>query len=386
MLAQIGNDPTSTNAIVSVTETQAKQRLAVIKRIIESSEAWALMYPDVRVGDLWTDTAIRTSAADPRTITPTCLAVGLDSNVTIGQRISGLMVCDDIHSLANSATLIQRQKVIEIVRSTLFSRLKKEARIAFIGTPWADGDAYQFLESIGYHTIRTPALDANGASYWPEQFSLADLEEKKKRVGLGYWLAQFMLEKNLVKGSMFRREWFDIVEAHVLPPFIKKVRYWDLAATKAEPGKEPAWTVGTLMALDRLGYYYILDVRRARGTPYDVELIVKQTADADGRDVEIYMEQEPGSGGVNTIFSYRRLLAGWRFYGDPPRGSKETRAKPLSSMAQGHAVKLKQADWNIDWLDEAENFPFGIFKDQIDSASGAYDKMTVSSGGAGAVK
>ncbi|GEM_PF-3677974 len=64
-----------------------------------------------------------------------------------------------------------------------------------------------------------------------------------------------------------------------------------------------------------------------------VEQLIRQTAELDGRAVRIFMEQEPGSSGINTIDHYcRRVLSGYAFYGIRPTGSKEERARPVSCL------------------------------------------------------
>jgi len=69
-------------------------------------------------------------------------------------------------------------------------------------------------------------------------------------------------------GSIFKREWFPIINA--APANLKKVRYWDLAATKPTRGRDPDYTVGALMA-EQHGFYYLLDIQRLRGAPPQVE-------------------------------------------------------------------------------------------------------------------
>ena len=109
-----------------------------------------------------------------------------------------------------------------------------------------------------------------------------------------------------------------------------------------------------------------------------VQAIIRQTADIDGPGVMIYMEQEPGSGGVNTIDHYRRnVLAGFSFKGDNPSGSgsKLERANPLSSYAEAGNVMVVNGPWINAYLDEFESFPDGKFKDQVDATSGAFNKL-----------
>ncbi len=179
-----------------------------------------------------------------------------------------------------------------------------------------------------------------------------------------------------LEGAMFHRHWFPI-DDHALPP-VQTVRYWDLASTAAEKGKDPDWTAGVLMQRSEGGVYHVLDVRRVRATPAGVEELVRRTAEEDGKRVKIYMEQEPGSSGVNTIDHYRRfVLAGWSFHGERPTGEKSERARPLSSMAESKNVHLVRGAWNKDFLDEIEVFPLGKHDDQVDAAVGAFDKLTL---------
>lgn len=171
------------------------------------------------------------------------------------------------------------------------------------------------------------------------------------------------------KGGMFEQDWFDYVDYP--PDDIKKLRFWDLAATAEAKGKDPDWTVGALVGLSD-GRYYILDIQRMRGTPADVERRVKKTAEMDGTGVPIWMEQEPGSGGVNTIDYYARgALVGYAFKGVRSTGTKVERARVFSSAAEMGNVRLMKGRWNKTLIDECVQFPKGGHDDQVDAVSGA---------------
>jgi predicted phage terminase large subunit-like protein len=176
-------------------------------------------------------------------------------------------------------------------------------------------------------------------------------------------------------GALFQRHWFAVVDR--APPLARRVRAWDLAATpKDEAGaRDLDWTAGVLLGRDAAGTYYVLDVRRLRGTPRQVEALVRRTAEADGRQVPIWMEQEPGSAGVAVIDHYLRLLAGFRFRGERSTGSKADRALPLAAQAEGGAVKLLRGAWNRDFLDELELFPFGAHDDIVDGTALAFGRL-----------
>jgi len=96
------------------------------------------------------------------------------------------------------------------------------------------------------------------------------------------------------KGRLFDRAWFEIVD--VPPKETRLLRYWDLAST--EPHKrnpDPDYTTAVKLSVDAFGIYYVEEVRRFQSTPKKVEKDVLQTAQLDGKEVPIHMEQEPGS-------------------------------------------------------------------------------------------
>lgn len=171
-------------------------------------------------------------------------------------------------------------------------------------------------------------------------------------------------------GGLFRREWFRFIESR--PVDLRWVRYWDLAST--EDGGD--WTAGCLLSRDRAGMYYLGDMRRMQGRPAKVEALIKQTAQLDGPETPVYIEQEPGASGKAVIDSYIRLLAGYVVRPQRPTGDKLLRAGPVSSQAEGGNVTLVRGNWNGDFLDELEAFPQGSHDDQVDALSGAFSQVT----------
>lgn len=179
------------------------------------------------------------------------------------------------------------------------------------------------------------------------------------------------------EGGLFRRVWFPIIVDAQAPADARRIRYWDLAATVAEPGSDPDWTAGARLA-DHGGRCMIEDIRRDRLGPYEVEQLIRQTAALDGPGVEIWIEQEPGASGKTVIAYYQRALRGYAVRGEPASGNKLTRARPLSAAAEGGGVVLLRGAWNAVFLDEVEAFPSpGVHDDQVDAVSGAYAKLTL---------
>lgn len=173
-------------------------------------------------------------------------------------------------------------------------------------------------------------------------------------------------------GGVFDRRWFRLVDA---PPadVAYRLRYWDKAGTEGAGN----WSVGVLMGQTAGGLFVVEDVVRGQWAAPERERMVLLTAEADGHEVTVYVEREPGSGGKesaeHTVAAVR--AAGRWAEADAPRSSKVSRAGPLSAQAEAGNVLVRRAPWTKAFLDELHDFPQGLFADQVDAATGAYNML-----------
>jgi len=130
------------------------------------------------------------------------------------------------------------------------------------------------------------------------------------------------------------------------------------------------------MAKLKNGRWIILDVKRGRWSTEERERIIKSTAFGDGESVFIYYEQEPGSGGKESAQATTLNLAGFSAHADLPKGDKVYRADPYSVQVNDGNIQLLRGDWISEFIDEHRHFPNSTYKDQVDSASGAFSKLT----------
>lgn len=207
-------------------------------------------------------------------------------------------------------------------------------------------------------------LDANRLG-WPE------LDEMMADLGQFGYAGQVGQNPVPPGGGMFQVDHFQIVQT--MPENINFViRYWDKAGTE-KGGKR---TAGVKMASLKDGRFIVLDVKKGQWGAMNREKIMKETAIADGRHVRIWVEQEPGSGGKESAESTIRNLAGFSCYAENPTGEKEVRAEPFSVQVNNGNVLILNGMWNRDYIEELQTFPFGLFKDQVDASSGAFNKLT----------
>jgi predicted phage terminase large subunit-like protein len=133
--------------------------------------------------------------------------------------------------------------------------------------------------------------------------------------------------------------------------------------------------VGVKIARDREGVFYVEDVVRGQWSALARERIMRQTAEMDGGDVVVGVEQEPGSGGLESAQNSVRNLAGFSVYAEKVTGEKQVRAMPFAAQCEARNVRLVRGAWNAAYLDELCSFPYGSHDDQVDSSSGAFARL-----------
>lgn len=269
----------------------------------------------------------------------------------------------------------------------LFSRLRRNIRKPWVplrmrsgSNPGGEGHFWvkkRFLEEAKtYNAIFIPSLMEDNPALDQNEYE----ESLKKLDAVEYEQLRWGNWEVSDKGPYYARENFTEIDKKDIPSgYMKKIRYWDRAATKFKPGtpesRQPKFTAGVLMG-EKDGEYYILDVTRFREDPAGNETTIALTAKYDGFNVDIYMEQEPGSLAIDAIEHYaKRVLKSFHFQGDRVTGSKEIRAEKFSTAVKQHRVKIVKAHWNTAYYDELELFPNGRYLDQADASSGVYDKL-----------
>lgn len=223
---------------------------------------------------------------------------------------------------------------------------------------------------IGFTDPRTE----EGDLLFPERFSEEQVSELERTLGSYAASGQLQQRPAPRSGGMFQRSDFEIVEA--APAGGTECRAWDFAASVPKPGKHPDWTVGLRMKYVG-GIFYVMDVKRGRWAPSDVERVLKNTASQDGISVRIRMPQDPGAAGKADAATKIKLLAGYDVTAVRPTGEKSVRAKPASAQAEAGNVKLVRGKWNEAFLDEVCAFPNAQHDDQVDAFADALNELAL---------
>lgn len=302
---------------------------------------------------------------------PSMISVGVGTGLT-GSGADLLIVDDPVKDAVSAESSRRRDSVYDWYRWVAESRLSPGGKVLIVMTRWHHDDLVGRLlrdNPERWQVLHMPALSDDGQALWPERYGVEELMIRKRALGSRVWEAQYQGRPSPISGGFFRREW--VHEGRPFPSDARRVRYWDLAAT--HDGGD--YTVGTLMAY-RDGRYCVEHVARIQGSPYEVQTLVRDMAQRDGREVAIRMEQEPGSSGANVIDRYaREVLVGYDFRADKVSGSKVTRAGALAAAMEAGNVEVVPGEWLRDWEDELAEFPLGTHDDQVDSASGALNAL-----------
>lgn len=312
------------------------------------------------------------------------------------------IIDDPLKNAEEAASETIREKQKEWYRSTFYTREEPGGAVVVVMTRWHEDDLAGWLlseeaeedEPERWHVVHFEAVKEAESSVYPvtctveadprepgeplcpERYPLEKLNKIARRIGSYFWAALFQGKPRPKEGGLFKYDSFEVVDA--VPVEGERVRYWDTAGT--EGGGD--WSVGTLMVRAKDGTYYVEDVVRGQWSPNRKEEEILETARKDGERygrhrVDVWMEHEAGIGGKERTLNVIRKLAGYKVQAEHATGSKESRAEPFASQVEAHNVKILRAAWNNAFRSEHADFPHGKHDDQVDSASGAFNKLAL---------
>lgn len=354
-------------------------------RTIVKSEKYSLCFPEFKIS---IDQDAKGHFTNTKRGERNC--AGIDGDIT-GRHADFIFIDDPLNPRgARSEAEVKSSNTY--IEETLLSR-KRDKRTAFvvlIMQRLCQNDASGlFLKQAkeGKIKVKHICMPAEvGDNVYPSELKnnykdgLMDVERLPKSVldkervkGKFYYSGQFDQRPVPLGGGMFLVDKIITIPSAPLHP-IKIVRYWDKAGTS----KGGAFTAGVKLCSykknDQLRYC-ITHAKRGQWDAGQREAIIKQTAVEDGIKTEVVVEQEPGSGGLQSADITVKNLAGYVVKKDRPTGDKEWRADAFASQVNIGNVDIVEGDWNTDYLSELQFFPYSEFKDQVDASSGAFKML-----------
>ena len=210
-----------------------------------------------------------------------------------------------------------------------------------------------------------------GEALCPQRRPLDKLQKICKRIGGYFFDALFQQRPSAKEGEFFKMDKVETVDA--APASLRRCRAWDLAATK-DGG---AYTCGARLGVDSSGVYYVESVNRGQWSADTVRNEIRSTAISDGQNVRVHLPQDPGQAGKDQAQQLVRHLAGFSADAEPVTGSKEARAFSFAAQWNAGNVKLLKGPWVAAFKEELRQFPRGKYKDQVDSASDAFNELAL---------
>jgi len=223
-----------------------------------------------------------------------------------------------------------------------------------------------------FDLVKKAHVSVTNATSASNFFNPEDFVSSVSTVGSADWQRQELLGEFVEPGgTLFKRHWFTSIEEMPKGEGLS-VRAWDTAATSGGGDH----SVGLRMhKIDQK--YYIDSVIRGQWGPDELDTIQRQTAEADGQDVTVILEREPGSAG-KRINQYTRLaLADYHVVEESHTGGKYSRAMPSAKETARGNVVLVKGNWITSFLDEVADFngEDGQTDDQVDAFSLAFNYL-----------
>ena len=312
------------------------------------------------------------------------------------------IIVDDAHNIRDVESDTKRQGVLSWWDESMPTRLDDEDTGAYIGImqrshqqdlsghvidKWQKGEIdldllclparYEkdhptpSLTSLGFVDPRTEEGEPLDKNRFPED----KLSKITRRMTAHAASGQMPQRPTVRGGEIFPVANIQIVESFYTNHVGQVVRYWDKAGTE-DGGKR---TAGVKIARMSAGPYdfLVMDVVKGQWEYGKREKRIQQVAQLDGKTVKIYVEQEPGSGGLESVQNtLRNTLKGYAAYADKATGDKFVRMEPLAAAVENGRVAVLNLPWTKDYLDELENCgPGAAFVDQADSSAGAFNRI-----------
>lgn len=318
-------------------------------------------------------------------------SVGLGGAV-YGRGADILLLDDYYKNLEEAQSETKRASVFNWFATVAMSRIQKNGSAIIVATRWGTEDlSAQMLELTGskWEEINLAAFAndndelgrAPGEPLWPEFYDADRLTELKETMGTYLFSAIYQQAPKKSASGNFDREWIILEDRP--PPLenLRLLRSWDMAGTESAGD----FTAGYKLALDiTTNHFWILDGISVQYSSAKVEALVSATAEDDGVECEILIEQEPGSSGKTVINHYlTHILAGYAAHSERHTGDKFTRALPFFAACEFKRVHMIKGAWNDKLLDQCTEMPDGKHDDDVDAVTQGYNRFFAKTARAG---
>ncbi|MHA2264645.1 MAG: hypothetical protein ACXAEN_19810 [Candidatus Thorarchaeota archaeon] len=238
---RIGKEPDKANLLIQVGDDTASDNTQQIADIIENNPGFKSVFPDV-IPDRdrgWGAAGYEVKRNDipyeqwremnANRKDPSLLGVSYKSRAIIGRHPDGVLIVDDIHDENNTSSERELATVRKILTGTIFPTITKDTWKVFVGTPWVENDALQYVASTGeFKRVTTPVYRENGKGVeytWPAKFDKKEVEKQKNLAGSIEFARMFMLDLTASQNKIYKYQLYPASEIRFTWPIVAGVDY-----------------------------------------------------------------------------------------------------------------------------------------------------------------
>lgn len=369
----VGRYPERHTGLLSYSDAVGWDRSGAIKRIITESLPYQLVFPKIRPEKKkWGVAVWQVQRPDPTDPHPTLRAGGTMSAV-VAYRLNGLLI-DDAHDQKNSATGAFLDKVWKNYADAILTRMTSDSWQLVIGTRWSDKDFIgRLLLQKGWKKIHIPAINEKGESYWPEEYPISLLVERKNQHP-AMFATQYQGDTTGGEAQMISK----VPTYDDDPRYVREARKllvgagWD---TALKDKQQNDFSVGYIGGMDRFGRIFVLERKKGRWLLPELMINVNDSS-IDWHCAGIWVEDSAaGTPAVETLKQTNPHLPITTV--SPTGGGKNPRANVIATFLQsGHLIFPKFAEWFPDAEYELTHFGYTGHDDDIDALFILVDNLT----------
>lgn len=209
---KIGKNPRIRVVVASGTTRYASRIVSAIRRYIEAPGPIHDVFPTLRPGPIWSQTAIAVEQVGQKGMPkdPTVQATSVGVASLIGARTDDF-IGDDLLNYRNTLLPSQRQATKDWFYGVPMSRLTPGATVRLYGNAFHPEDLMHELAATGEYVWRKfPVLDAEGRPTWEERWPLDRIEHKRVEVGPHEFARSMLCIPRDESQARFKREWIEV--------------------------------------------------------------------------------------------------------------------------------------------------------------------------------
>jgi predicted phage terminase large subunit-like protein len=392
----LGTYPDHSVMFFTSSDPMAHQFGTTIRTTLESNERHRYVFPETAARPNkvrgWSGDGLYLMGTPSGSKDPAYRALGWNASI-MGGRCHGLII-DDPMNQEDAQSEIEQRKAKAYYDMTVSERPHPDAWIIGIMTRWHENDlASHFIRLAkaggDWHVVVLPQIAREddplgrrpGQPLWPERRGLAAIETRRREMGVAQFNAVHQGDPTGLGGDVFESEqWFKPLPPnfHEIKNKLLIVQGWDTAFSERETA---AYSACTTIGIDEQFNEYLLNVYRARLTPFELEAKVIEQAEAWApRAVGI---EEPAFKHTVTRMMARRIMERAWVNIQTVIVTKDKVARARTQAARAQAGKVyadKDAHWWPDFISECLGYPNTSYLDQVDSWGIAEEMVAVLEG------